>query len=137
MATGTPATRSGDRDKPSAVNTTEEAASTLSGQSPRSFESYPVRRGQGIGGSLLRAAASELANLSFSVLRLAVLTANLPARRFYEAMGTCSTKGSLMRYYSAAHSYVSSQRSPDMTCSQTSTGAPDTSKAVRNRLKTG
>ena len=29
-------------------------------------------------GSLLRAAASELANLSFSVLRLAVLTANLP-----------------------------------------------------------
>jgi hypothetical protein len=44
-------------------------------------------------GSLLRAAASELANLSFSVLRLAVLTANLPARRFYEAMGDVQHKG--------------------------------------------
>jgi len=47
----------------------------------------PDRRGQGIGGSLLRAAASELANLGFSALHLGVLTANLPARGFYEAMG--------------------------------------------------
>lgn len=47
----------------------------------------PVRQGQGIGGSLLRAAASELAHLGFSALHLSVLTANLPARGFYAAMG--------------------------------------------------
>jgi hypothetical protein len=34
-----------------------------------------------------------LANLSFSVLRLAVLTTNLPARRIYEAMGDGQHKG--------------------------------------------
>jgi ribosomal protein S18 acetylase RimI-like enzyme len=47
----------------------------------------PDRRGRGIGGALLRAAASELANRGFSALHLDVLTANLPARAFYEAMG--------------------------------------------------
>lgn len=47
----------------------------------------PDRRGQGIGGSLLRAAAGELADRGFSSLQLDVLTANLPARAFYEAMG--------------------------------------------------
>lgn len=47
----------------------------------------PDRHGQGIGGSLLRAAATELARLGFSSLRLEVLTANLPARAFYDAMG--------------------------------------------------
>lgn len=47
----------------------------------------PERRGQGIGGSLLRAAASELAKVGFSALHIGVLTANLPARGFYEAMG--------------------------------------------------
>ena len=47
----------------------------------------PDRRGQGIGGSLLREAASELAKLGFSALHVGVLAANLPARRFYEAMG--------------------------------------------------
>ena len=58
----------------------------------------PDRRGQGIGGSLLREAASELARLGFSALHIGVLAANLPARGFYEAMGEgrsangCSTK---------------------------------------------
>ncbi len=47
----------------------------------------PDRRGQGFGGSLLQAAAGELADLGFSAVRLGVLTANLPARGFYEAMG--------------------------------------------------
>jgi GNAT superfamily N-acetyltransferase len=47
----------------------------------------PGRRGQGIGRSLLRAAAARLAELGFSTLHVGVLTANLPARRFYEAMG--------------------------------------------------
>jgi GNAT superfamily N-acetyltransferase len=47
----------------------------------------PDRRGQGIGGSLLRAAAGELAARGFTSLHLVVLTANLPARAFYEAMG--------------------------------------------------
>ena len=47
----------------------------------------PDRRGQGIGGSLLREAASELARLGFSALHIGVLAANLPARGFYEAMG--------------------------------------------------
>ncbi len=47
----------------------------------------PERRGQGIGGSLLRAAAGALADRGFTSLHLVVLTANLPARAFYEAMG--------------------------------------------------
>jgi GNAT superfamily N-acetyltransferase len=47
----------------------------------------PGRRGQGIGRSLLQAAAARLAELGFSTLHIGVLTANLPARRFYEAMG--------------------------------------------------
>jgi ribosomal protein S18 acetylase RimI-like enzyme len=47
----------------------------------------PDRRGQGIGGSLLRAAAKELAASGFSGLQVGVLTANLAARGFYEAMG--------------------------------------------------
>ncbi len=47
----------------------------------------PERRGQGFGGSLLRAAARELADLGFSAVQLGVLTTNLPARGFYEAMG--------------------------------------------------
>jgi ribosomal protein S18 acetylase RimI-like enzyme len=47
----------------------------------------PHRQGQGVGGSLLRAAAGVLADLGFSSIRLEVLTANLPARGFYEALG--------------------------------------------------
>ena len=47
----------------------------------------PDRQGQGIGRRLLQEAASELATLGFSTLHIGVLTANLRARRFYEAMG--------------------------------------------------
>jgi ribosomal protein S18 acetylase RimI-like enzyme len=47
----------------------------------------PDRRGQGVGELLLRAAAGELARLGFSELQIGVLTANLAARGFYEAMG--------------------------------------------------
>ncbi len=47
----------------------------------------PDRQGQGIGRRLLQAAATELAALGFSTLHIGVLTANLPARRFYEAIG--------------------------------------------------
>jgi GNAT superfamily N-acetyltransferase len=47
----------------------------------------PARRGEGIGASLLHAAACELAALGFSSIQVGVLTANLPARRFYEATG--------------------------------------------------
>jgi GNAT superfamily N-acetyltransferase len=49
----------------------------------------PDRRGQGVGGALLRAASRELADLGFSALHIGVLTANLPARGFYAAMGGC------------------------------------------------
>jgi GNAT superfamily N-acetyltransferase len=47
----------------------------------------PDLQGQGIGRRLLQVAASELAALGFSTLHIGVLTANLPARRFYQAMG--------------------------------------------------
>lgn len=47
----------------------------------------PDRQGQGIGRWLLREATRKLATLGFSTLHIGVLTANLPARRFYEAMG--------------------------------------------------
>jgi ribosomal protein S18 acetylase RimI-like enzyme len=47
----------------------------------------PDRRGEGFGASLLRAGAGALAERGFSAVRLEVLTANLPARGFYQAMG--------------------------------------------------
>lgn len=47
----------------------------------------PDRHGRGIGAALLRAGARELAGLGFARLHLSVLSANRPARRFYEAMG--------------------------------------------------
>ena len=50
-----------------------------------------ARRGQGIGASLLRAAAGELAGLGFSAIQVGVLSANLPGRGFYEAMGARET----------------------------------------------
>jgi GNAT superfamily N-acetyltransferase len=47
----------------------------------------PERQGQGIGRLLLMEAGKELAALGFTKLHIGVLTANLPARGFYEAMG--------------------------------------------------
>jgi GNAT superfamily N-acetyltransferase len=47
----------------------------------------PSRHGRGIGRSLLRAAADNLARLGFAELRVGVLSANISARAFYEAMG--------------------------------------------------
>ena len=47
----------------------------------------PDRHGQGVGGSLLKAACRELVDLGYSALRIGVLAANLPARAFYQAMG--------------------------------------------------
>jgi ribosomal protein S18 acetylase RimI-like enzyme len=47
----------------------------------------PDQQGRGIGRRLLQEAASESTTLGFSSLQIGVLTANLPARRFYEAMG--------------------------------------------------
>ena len=47
----------------------------------------PRRHGQGIGGSLLCAAANHLAGLGYTELQIGVLSANRPARAFYEAMG--------------------------------------------------
>jgi len=45
------------------------------------------RQGQGIGAALLGAATEELTKLGFATIRLEVLSANLPARGFYEQMG--------------------------------------------------
>ena len=47
----------------------------------------PSRQGRGIGGSLLRAAAGNLAGLGLVELHVGVLSVNLSARAFYEAMG--------------------------------------------------
>ena len=47
----------------------------------------PDRQGQGIGRVLLTEASKELATMGFTKLQIGVLTANVPARRFYEAMG--------------------------------------------------
>lgn len=47
----------------------------------------PDRQGKGIGRLLLQTAARELARIGFSALHIGVLTANLPARAFYQAMG--------------------------------------------------
>jgi GNAT superfamily N-acetyltransferase len=47
----------------------------------------PDRHGQGVGRLLLEGVAAELSLAGFTSLHIAVLTANLPARAFYEAMG--------------------------------------------------
>lgn len=47
----------------------------------------PDRQGQGIGRLLLRETARELVKLGFTKLHISVLSANRPARAFYEAMG--------------------------------------------------
>ena len=47
----------------------------------------PAWRRRGIGRLLLTRAAAELVSLGFSRLHIGVLTANQPARAFYEAMG--------------------------------------------------
>ena len=47
----------------------------------------PGRQGRGIGRLLLRRMADELAGRGFARLHVGVLSANLPARAFYEAMG--------------------------------------------------
>ncbi len=47
----------------------------------------PSRQRQGIGRSLLRVAADELAGLGFLELHVGALSADLSARAFYEAMG--------------------------------------------------
>jgi GNAT superfamily N-acetyltransferase len=47
----------------------------------------PDRQGHGVGRRLLRHTAGELAKLGFARLHISVLTANLAARAFYEAMG--------------------------------------------------
>jgi ribosomal protein S18 acetylase RimI-like enzyme len=47
----------------------------------------PGRQRQGIGRLLMVEAGKELITLGFTRLQIVVLTANLPARRFYEAMG--------------------------------------------------
>jgi GNAT superfamily N-acetyltransferase len=66
-----------------------EVADDTSGSTAQIDALYvlPDRQGHGIGRWLLREAASELATLGFSAIHIGVLTANLPARRFYEAMG--------------------------------------------------
>ena len=48
---------------------------------------HPRRHGQGVGRALLRAAARHLADLGYTELQIGVLSANRPARAFYEAMG--------------------------------------------------
>ena len=47
----------------------------------------PDEQGRGIGRLLLTSAAAQLVSLGFSRLHIGVLTANAPARAFYEAMG--------------------------------------------------
>lgn len=47
----------------------------------------PGHQGHGLGRLLLGSAARKLVSLGFSRLRVGVLTANAPARAFYEAMG--------------------------------------------------
>jgi ribosomal protein S18 acetylase RimI-like enzyme len=47
----------------------------------------PDRQGDGIGTALLRACAGELLGLGYTSLQIGVLTANVPARGFYRAMG--------------------------------------------------
>ena len=48
---------------------------------------HPCCQRQGIGRQLVKAIATQLAQQGMSMLHIAVLKANAPARRFYEALG--------------------------------------------------
>jgi GNAT superfamily N-acetyltransferase len=78
-----------DADDPIALVLGTEADDDTSGSVAEIGALYvlPDRQGQGIGRLLLQEAAKKLAALGFSTLHIGVLTANLPARGFYEAMG--------------------------------------------------
>lgn len=47
----------------------------------------PERHGRGIGAALMRTVARRLAELGFATIHVDVLTTNVAARTFYEAMG--------------------------------------------------
>lgn len=53
----------------------------------RALYVLPRHQGHGLGRLLLASVAGRLASLGFSRLHIGVLTANAPARAFYEAMG--------------------------------------------------
>ena len=78
-----------DTDEPVALVLGTECDDDTSGSTAQIDALYvmPDRQRQGIGRSLLQEAASELAGVGSSTLLIGVLTANLPARAFYEAMG--------------------------------------------------
>ena len=78
-----------DTDDPVALILGTESDDDTSGSTAQIDALYvlPDRQRQGVGRLLLQEAASELATLGFSTLLIGVLTANLPARAFYEAMG--------------------------------------------------
>ena len=78
-----------DTDDPVALVLGTEAEYDTSGSTARIDALYvlPDRQGEGIGRRLLQEAARELATLGFTLLHIGVLTANLPARGFYTAMG--------------------------------------------------
>ncbi len=78
-----------DPDGPVALVLGTEADNNTSGAVAEISALYvlPDRQGQGIGRLLLKDASKELAALGFTTLHVGVLTANLPARGFYEAMG--------------------------------------------------
>jgi GNAT superfamily N-acetyltransferase len=79
----------GDNGDPFGLVLGTEAEDDTSGSTAQIDALYvlPAFQGQGIGRWLLQQAATELATLGFSSLNIGVLTANLPARRFYEVMG--------------------------------------------------
>ncbi len=78
-----------DSGDPVALVLGTEAEYDTSGSTAKIDALYvlPDRQGEGLGRRLLQEAARELATLGFSVLHIGVLTANLPARGFYAAMG--------------------------------------------------
>jgi ribosomal protein S18 acetylase RimI-like enzyme len=79
----------GDAGDPLGLVLGTEAEDDPSGSTAEIVALYvkPDRQGRGIGRTLLGEGARELARLGFSALHIGVLTANLPARAFYEAMG--------------------------------------------------
>lgn len=62
------------------------AATAQTGEIGSLYVSEPYQ-GQGIGRQLVQAVAAHLATTGITTLHIAVLAANAPARRFYEAIG--------------------------------------------------
>lgn len=70
-----------------ALGTTDESDASGATAQVNALYVLPAHQGRGTGRLLLSTLAAQLRYLEFTALRIGVLTSNVPARAFYDAMG--------------------------------------------------